>query len=299
MNVNIVITDAGFAEVVNAEKTGTDKVEISAVAFGSGQYTASTSQTELNAEIKRLTTVSGGAISDNVIHLTVNDNSADYYDVYEVGVFTKSGTLFAVYSQNTPIIQKSAGSEVLLALDITLANLSATSISVGDTNFQFNEATENALGVIELATPQEVADAVEGCLAITPSNIGYRKATTAISGLVELSTNAEAIAGMDTERAMTPAALQACFLKQHLATGYQKLPSGMIIQWGKALIANGAAGTNVVFPIAFPKACCGVSAVSADSVAVSYYGVTPTTGGAVLKHNGNGGVNTYWVAIGY
>ena len=42
------------------------------------------------------------------------------------------------------------------------------------------------------------------------------------------------------------------------ANGYQKLPSGLIIQWGIAPVSvQGGIGTNV-FPVAFPNSCLSV-----------------------------------------
>jgi hypothetical protein len=297
--MSILITDAGLAEVINAEHSGTTPVVLSHIAFGTGQYTASASQTALQSEFKRFETIKGGAIGDNVIHLTVNDNSTETYTVNEVGVFTASGTLFAVYSQTTPIIQKAGNSEILLAIDVILTNINPDSVTVGDTTFVLNPATTTKQGIVELATAEETITGSDGSRAVTPAGLSARTATTGRKGLVELATFAEAIAGTDGDRAVTPAALTAAFVKEHSDAGFQKLPNGFIIQWGKALVANGDNGTSVTFPTTFPNGCKSIVPVSMDSVAVSYMVGTVSEGSAVLKHNGNGGVNTYWIAVGY
>ena len=51
----ILITDAGLAEVVNAEQSGTAPVVITEVGYGTGQYTPTNDQTALKEEFKRLT----------------------------------------------------------------------------------------------------------------------------------------------------------------------------------------------------------------------------------------------------
>ncbi len=86
------------------------------------------------------------------------------------------------------------------------------------------------------------------------------------------------------------------FESSKASNGYQKLPSGLIIQWGFAALSN--SGTPVTFPIAFPSA--GVSAVAtsaqtgtvfADAAAVT------TTGFTGYSSSGTNGA--YWIAIGY
>ena len=74
-----------------------------------------------------------------------------------------------------------------------------------------------------------------------------------------------------TTRAENLANLAAAFLgdaaNQSLAAnGYQKLPSGLIIQWQKVVAHTG--GTNVTavtFPIPFPNACLFIGATQLAS----------------------------------
>ena len=53
----ILITDAGLAEVVEAEQGGFAPVVITEVGYGTGQYTPTNDQTTLKEEFKRLTTI--------------------------------------------------------------------------------------------------------------------------------------------------------------------------------------------------------------------------------------------------
>lgn len=78
------------------------------------------------------------------------------------------------------------------------------------------------------------------------------------------------------------------FIKLLSASGYQKLPSGLIIQWG----SFSAIGT-VTFPIAFPTACQTVSPNSTTST-VSYY-----TAKTVSNFTVAGGTTGTYIAIGY
>lgn len=55
------------------------------------------------------------------------------------------------------------------------------------------------------------------------------------------------------------AAYQSNFGSSLAANGYQKLPSGLIIQWGEVSQSSGTEGsTSITFPIAFPNACLQV-----------------------------------------
>ena len=53
---SMLITDAGIAEVINAEKNGTAPVVLTHVGLGTGQYEPTSDLTALKAEFKRLST---------------------------------------------------------------------------------------------------------------------------------------------------------------------------------------------------------------------------------------------------
>ncbi len=92
-----------------------------------------------------------------------------------------------------------------------------------------------------------------------------------------------------------------------VGSGYQKLPSGLYIQWGVATTASSA--HVVTFPIAFPNSCFVAIATPRNNPAVGTSLAVATThtlttitisqretnnGGAVASLNGE----VYWVAIG-
>ena len=222
MASKIVITDAGLAEVINATHTGTSSVALTEVGLGTGKYEASKAQTALQAEFKRLTSIAGGAVADDLIHFTVLDDSADAYEVYEFGVYTESGTLFAVYSQTTPIVQKASGSQAFLAVDIKLADISATSLTIGDTNFVLPPATTEKLGLVELATADEVIAGSDSYRAVTAASLVARTATTARTGLVELATTDEGIQGKSGSLVMTPYTTKLAIDDRHRKVGEER-----------------------------------------------------------------------------
>ena len=189
------ITSAGIAEVINAEANGTAPVVLSKIGLGSGQYAATVDQTVLQAEFKTLTTIAGGATADNQIHVSVYDTGTDRYTVYEVGVYTASGTLFAVSSQTTPIIEKASPSHMMFTIDLIFSNLNPESLTVGDTNFVLNRATTEMPGVVELATDAETLAGADKERAVTPASLHKKTATSGRIGLMRIATDAEALAG--------------------------------------------------------------------------------------------------------
>ena len=208
-SVPLIVTDAGIAEVINAEASGTAPVKLTEVGLGSGQYTAATGQTALVNEVKRLDTTSGGGIGDNIIHVSVTDESSDTYTVHEIGVFTESGTLFAVYAQSQPIIQKASASWMMLSLDIALVGIPEASVTFGDTNFVLPSATTETQGIVELATDVEVQTGTDTSRAVTPKGLASRTATESRSGIAEISTQTEVEAGTDDSRIVSPKKLKA------------------------------------------------------------------------------------------
>lgn len=258
--IGMIITNAGFEAIVNAEASGTAPVRLTGVGLGRGQYQASPEQTGLVDEFHRLSTVWGGVTDSGIIHVSAIDDMPHDYEVFEVGIFTESGVLFAVYSQTTPIMQKVADSDAMLAFDCALTNANPESVTLGDTNFALAPADKNRAGVVELATAEEVFDATDDLRAITPA---------ALLGAVP--------GGRPTEQ-----------------TGWQRLPSGLIMQWGSALVAP--EGTRVMFPTAFPMACR--SAIGQPRTAAAVTVSERSRAALTFTHNSDGGVTIDWIAVG-
>ncbi len=190
MALQITITDAGRAALVNAQNSGTGSVVISAVAFGTGRYAPSASQTALQAEVKRVSSVFGSVVAADTIHLIAQDESSDAYDVGEIGLYTDGGVLFGIYSVASStdwIIEKAAPSTLLLAVDIVLTTLTTANLNFGDASFLNPPATSTVPGVVELATSAETIAGTDTTRAVTPASLASLTATTARAGLVRLA----------------------------------------------------------------------------------------------------------------
>uniref|UniRef100_B8DLJ2 Tail fiber protein, putative n=2 Tax=Nitratidesulfovibrio TaxID=2802295 RepID=B8DLJ2_NITV9 len=96
---------------------------------------------------------------------------------------------------------------------------------------------------------------------------------------------------------------------QHLGpSGWQRLPSGLIIQWGVTAVLARDTTTIITFPVAFPTACCqmyaatkdtayGVDAASAHCSAISLSQASISYDGATAASAPARAVA--WLAIGY
>lgn len=138
-------------------------------------------------------------------------------------------------------------------------------------------------------------------------------------GTLELGTAAETLTGSDGTRPPSIAALTALFnaggRRTIAATGYQKLPGGLIFQWGRTGDLgdiSGDSATTASFATAFPTAVLGATATpyalagGPGSInAITYWDQSATTTSAIaFKYNEAGGsTQTNWgisfMAIGY
>ncbi len=207
--MQIVITNAGLAALVNASATGTESVTVSRIGLGTGRYTPTKGQTALQSEFKQLNIVEGGTTGDNSLHVAVRDDSDDAYSIYEFGLYLADGTLFAVYSQNSVILQKVSTSQALLSVDVKLVGADAAQINFEGMTYSFAVATTSNAGIVELSTVEEVLAGKDTQRAVTPAGLAKLLATNSRSGLIRTATADEAKSGKDTTKAVTSLALKA------------------------------------------------------------------------------------------
>ncbi|MFD1949900.1 hypothetical protein ACFSGX_03840 [Sphingomonas arantia] len=103
-------------------------------------------------------------------------------------------------------------------------------------------------------------------------------------------------------------ALISDFSNQSLEpTGWQRMPGGLIRQWGEAIVTDSSGVTNVVFPVAFPNRCLSAQATNlAAGIPAAWAGVGSfTRNGMLVGHaapgGGPAGIGTAarWEAIGH
>ncbi len=95
------------------------------------------------------------------------------------------------------------------------------------------------------------------------------------------------------------AAYSAIFGASLAASGYQKLPSGLIIQW-LTVSSSGSATIPFTWPVAFPNAARNVQVSSSGYYSGEFGAGLPTTSGGSVQMSAATSGNTFYVfAIGY
>jgi hypothetical protein len=149
-------------------------------------------------------------------------------------------------------------------------------------------------------------------------SISLRADVGGSSGAVQVSGVDKLLVGLDGSlvatanpatglRSMALATMQKFddeFPKLFADPGYQKLPSGLIFQWGfTGVVPSGSTGLAVTFPIAFPTVAASISTNfgnnAAPNAAIPSNIVTLTTTGFTITQQSGGGAQFLWFAVGY
>jgi len=81
--------------------------------------------------------------------------------------------------------------------------------------------------------------------------------------------------------------------------GYQKLPGGLILQWGVGAAVQ-SPGTNFVsWPVAFPTYFASMSIANANGAGDSFSVSSPGLGGFNFQHSAAGSASSYFLALGW
>jgi len=173
-------------------------------------------------------------------------------------------------------------------------------------------ATKVNLGQLSPATTLADSDLMlvrQG--VVEKSATGAVLKTLAQTGAV-LTTGYQTIAGVKTfssnpiipnATASTHPVALGQFTQSLSTNGWQRLPSGLIIQWGELLVSSGAE-QSVTFPIAFPNSAFGFFATSVQNAGQTsalifiQARLQSVSQGFLLASSGTANT-TRWFAIGY
>lgn len=168
--LKLTVTPAGRAALTNAVHNGTAPILLASVGLTATSFDPTTA-VALPNEIKRVTTLAGGATAADTLHVTVRDNSTDTYTLRGLALYLADGTVFGFFSQVDVLLEKSAQATALLAVDVQFADIAATSLTFGDTNFQLNAATTTVAGVVQLADDPTTIAGADSARSVTPKGL--------------------------------------------------------------------------------------------------------------------------------
>ncbi|MCH7335194.1 phage tail protein [Acinetobacter sp. NIPH 2699] len=210
--------------------------------------------TGLVAELSRYQ-LNGGGVQGNTIRFSVVLSAAISAELFEVGLYLKNGTLFAVASttDNTPLLRFENGISTVITLGVGLADLEENITLSIDPNSPLSIVLMNEHLANQNPHPQYMP---KGKLNNTLTSNATDEALTAAQGkklkdMFDTFSN-----GMSTEFSATE-------------NGYSYLPNGILMQWGEVILnaSPNEGSSTVIFPIEFPTKCLNVTATRSTSSA--------------------------------
>ena len=197
--ITLIVTNAGRALLPS--NGGIAAVHLTQLGLSAAAVAPNAALTAIAGEFKRINTVSGTVTSADTLSLAVLDESADTYDARSFGVYASDGTLFAVYGQATPFVEKAAESNIALTVDIKFADIDVNALAFGATNFLLPTATQTVQGLVELATDAETAAKTDAVRAVTPKSLWFAFSTWLSAAVSDVwrSSNDGSGSGLDAD----------------------------------------------------------------------------------------------------
>ncbi len=154
-----VITKAGLSAIWRQDNTGL-AAQITHVVVGTAGYTPVNTQTALRAQVAKIPISDGEKLSETLLHVTALADGSLAIWVREIGFLLSDGTLLAVWSSaGDPLAYKPAGSDLLLAYDLSLTALPPGSVTITSTGAGLNLTLSEELAALATAS---IADMLRG-----------------------------------------------------------------------------------------------------------------------------------------
>lgn len=127
------ITEAGKQAALNANADSAQlKINLTQVAVGTAPHLPTGLEAALTSEVKRGSIVSGDIeVNSNTLRFTTSMSGDTKTDVYEVGLFTDDGVLFALAGSNTtPLFSLHPDITFVIGFGLSLQDVAAGSVTV-------------------------------------------------------------------------------------------------------------------------------------------------------------------------
>ena len=183
-SLTLMITRAGQARFTAAQLDADINLGIAQIGLTDAPFVSAPTLEALPGEFKRIASISGEQVGDNIVHMTIRDDSADGYTARGFGLFLADGTLFATYAQADRLFEKSQRATFLAAIDIEFTTGDVSELRFGNTDFLNPPATTETKGVVELATQAE-ADAGTDTRLVPPISVMRASIASAITTFSE------------------------------------------------------------------------------------------------------------------
>ncbi len=167
--LTLTITKAGMDRFTAAQLGEDVDLSVSSIGLTDAAFVVAPTLTALPGQFRRVATISGDQVGDNIVHLTIRDDAEVTYSVRGLGLFLADGTLFAVYGQADRIFTKASPATLLVAIDLGFPTGDVRELRFGDTGFYNPPGTSAVKGVVRFATQAEGDAGTDGDTAITPA----------------------------------------------------------------------------------------------------------------------------------
>lgn len=237
--LQIMITDAGIEAIADAQGGATEAVVIAQIGLTNAPFVMAPTLEVLPGEFRRIATVAGQAVAENILHVTAYDSAAIAYDVTGFGLYDADDNLIAIYSEAAdPILSKAALATSLFAIDISIAADQAAVIEFGDPIFLNPPATETVAGVAKISTDALADAGVDDTTIMSPKKV-KRVLDAALAAI-----NAAVAAFMGAANAAIAAISARTISGGGLATGGGDLTANRVINVTKSSQAEVQALVN-------------------------------------------------------
>ncbi len=323
-NYYTILTSYGKQALANAQASGTsvNLVEF-AVGDGNGSYYApNETQTALvnevyRAQINRITTDSANPnwlIIEGVIPADVGG-----FTIREIGIFDDQNKLIAIgnYPETyKPVLSQGAGNDMYIRFIMEVENVDSVQLKIdpaivlASRKYVDDEISTHSADETSHNIPGQISTAINSHNTDTSAHTDIRnsltdlqnnKANVDLSNVADLDLlnklkNVDGVgSGLDADFLR---GLPADFGSSFGTAGYQKLPSGLIIQWG--VTTSSGTRTYATFPIAFPNAVLSLTYSERSRQDWNTYIVSLSNTGFTAGVDGGGGMpSVFYIAIGY
>jgi hypothetical protein len=170
-----------------------------------------------------------------------------------------------------------AGSNTTQVANTTFVTAAITALSLGNMSTQAKTAVEITGGTINGVTGTN-----SGMTVGTATNAN--NATTVTNGVYTTNFSGS---------------------NQSLGTnGYQKLPQGLILQWGTTSVVSPGSAATITFPIAFPNSLGSIQLTASDpspnnAISAPQISAQTTTSFSFQNKDPDSSYSCYWFAVGW
>jgi len=293
--------------------TGTALNPILGFAWTTGAFSGALTAASFTGAGSGLTGLTAANLT-GTIPTAVLANSSLYLGTTAVALNRASGALtLAGITLTAPVIGAATGTSLGLSATLSVTGVATLSGGVSSTTGTFSGAvsasafTGSGSGLTLIPFSAVSASVLTGLVA--GSNTAITAAMTLQAALQNLQAQitgigASGVTSFNTRTGavtLTAADINALFTGSLAANGYQKLPGGLILQWGKVTPVEDV-WTAFSFPLTFPTACLvitnGLSMGSSNAGdQVGYAKIVSTSQFSVMANNA-GTITISWMAIG-